>query len=129
MGIAYVLAKFGDLDEAMRWVIEAAKTLDNIGASDVQVGACCYVVMGYIHAERGDWANDILRGAMFKTVVSFHGAMFKTALSYVKFRLGDTSSASELRREAAVLAKRNPPLMNLASPEYYSAVSGACLRN
>jgi len=136
--MAYVLAKFGDLDEALRWIIEATKTFSNIGASDIQVGAYCYAIMGYIHAERGDldqahaccaWANDILRGAMFKSVLSFHSAMFKTALSYVKFRLGDTRSASELRQEAVVLAKRNPPLMFLASPEYCRAVCGAYLTN
>merc|ERR1712060_12481 len=136
--VAYVLAKFGDLDEAQRWIIEATKIFGALGVADTQVGAYCYAVKGYIHAECGDlerahsccsWANEVLRGAMFQTALSFHSAVFKTALSYVKFRLGDTSSAIELGQEAAVLAKRNPPLMILASPEYYRAVCGACLTN
>merc|ERR1712060_544043 len=96
--MAYVLAKFGDLDQALRWTIEASRTFGNIGASDIHVGAYCYAVMGYIHAELGDlgqahaccsWANDVVRDTMFKSVLSLHSATVKTALSYVKFRLGD----------------------------------------
>mmetsp|Transcript_1383 Transcript_1383/g.4008 ORF Transcript_1383/g.4008 Transcript_1383/m.4008 type:complete len:93 (-) Transcript_1383:67-345(-) len=92
--------------------------------------------MGYIHAERGDldkadacctWANDIFE--RLGTSATFHGAMFKTGLSYVKFRLGDMSAAGELKQEAAVLAKWNPPLMSLASQDYYHEMCGACPLN